>query len=237
LPAVGSTACIRHEPLTAARLDGWAGELSTDTEAVALLAEADAIVCLPYGGVVVDDSLAEQLPRLKHVQLLSAGFSEVTPQIAQLRERGISVSNSAYFQRQLQIHANATLAPVHSISALRSLCKCECRHSCVSTVHVVADGGSNAISVAEHAMMLILSVYRRMLHVWANARAGKWRSGLSTEHVLELSGKTVGVIGFGNVGRQLARKLAGFDVHILYHDIVELMPGRDLELSATAVSL
>jgi phosphoglycerate dehydrogenase-like enzyme len=104
-------------------------------------------------------------------------------------------------------------------------------------MRVVTDGGSNAVSVAEHTMMLILSVYRRMILVWANARAGKWRSGLSTEHVFELSGKTVGVIGFGNVGRQLARKLAGFDVRILYHDIIELMPGRDLELGATAASL
>ena len=102
---------------------------------------------------------------------------------------------------------------------------------------VATDGGSNAVSVAEHAMMLILSVYRRMLLVWANARAGKWRADLSTDHILELSGKTVGLVGFGNVGRQLARKLGGFDVRILYHDIVELMPGRDLELGATAASL
>ena len=67
--------------------------------------------------------------------------------------------------------------------------------------------------------------------------AGKWRAGLSTANVLELSGKTVGIVGFGNVGRQLARKLMGFDVRVLYHDIAELMPGRDLELWATAVSL
>eukprot|EP01046_Picozoa_sp_COSAG06_P002893 COSAG06_NODE_106_length_23773_cov_20.279083_7_plen_145_part_00 len=86
-------------------------------------------------------------------------------------------------------------------------------------------------------MMLILSVYRRMLYSWANARAGKWRAGLSTENVLELSGKTIGIVGFGNVGRQLARKASGFDVRIIYHDIDELMPGRDLELGATAVSL
>lgn len=86
---------IRCAPLTAAA--GCSGELSTDDEAVALLAEADAIVCLPYGGVVVDDTLAGRLPKLKHVQLLSAGFSEVTPQIAELWERGISVSNSTYF--------------------------------------------------------------------------------------------------------------------------------------------
>ena len=78
------------------------------------------------------------------------------------------------------------------------------------------DGGSNAISVAEHTVMLILCLYRRMLYSWANARAGNWRSGLNTEQVLELSGKTVGVIGFGNVGRQVTRKLGGFDVKVLY---------------------
>ena len=80
-------------------------ELSTDAEAVALLAAADAIVCLPYGGVVVDDPLTRQLPRLRHVQLLSAGFSEVTPQITELQQRGITVSNSACSVTPPQIRA------------------------------------------------------------------------------------------------------------------------------------
>jgi hypothetical protein len=70
-------------------------ECASDAEAVEKLAAADAIVCLPYGGVVVDDALASQLPKLRHVQLLSAGFSEVTPQIAEMQQRGITVSNSA----------------------------------------------------------------------------------------------------------------------------------------------
>ncbi|MDP7091148.1 MAG: NAD(P)-dependent oxidoreductase, partial [Dehalococcoidia bacterium] len=42
---------------------------------------------------------------------------------------------------------------------------------------------------------------------------------------------------FGNIGRQVARRLSGFDCEILYHDIVELMPGRDQELGAQAVDL
>eukprot|EP01046_Picozoa_sp_COSAG06_P002894 COSAG06_NODE_106_length_23773_cov_20.279083_8_plen_161_part_00 len=70
-------------------------ECASDAEAVEKLAAAEAIVCLPYGGVVVDDALASQLPKLRHVQLLSAGFSEVTPQIAEMQQRGITVSNSA----------------------------------------------------------------------------------------------------------------------------------------------
>ena len=167
-------------------------ELDGREAEVELLSQAEAIVCLPYGGVVVDDELVAQLPRLRHVQLLSAGFSEVTPQIPELLRRGVTVANN---------------------------------------------GGSNAISVAEHAVMLILAVYRKLLESHANAAAGKWRSGLDPGGVLELSGKTVGVVGFGNVGRQLARKLSGFDVRVLYTDVLELMPGRDLELGATAVDL
>ena len=131
-------------------------ELDGREAEVELLSQAEAIVCLPYGGVVVDDELVAQLPLLRHVQLLSAGFSEVTPQIPELLRRGVTVANN---------------------------------------------GGSNAISVAEHAVMLILAVYRKLLESHANAAAGKWRSGLDPGGVLKLSGKTVGVVGFGNVGR------------------------------------
>ena len=46
---------------------------------------AQAMICLPYGGVVVTTELVSKLPNLKHVQLLSAGFSEVAPDVAGLK--------------------------------------------------------------------------------------------------------------------------------------------------------
>jgi phosphoglycerate dehydrogenase-like enzyme len=105
-------------------------------------------------------------------------------------------------------------------------------------ISVANNGGSNAISVSEHAMSLMLSVYRRMMEAWSNTIDGKWRGGVDQLPVrTEINGKTVGIIGFRNIGRQVARRLSGFYCEVLYHDPIELMPGRDKELGAQAVEL
>ncbi len=105
-------------------------------------------------------------------------------------------------------------------------------------IKVANNGGSNAISVSEHAMSLMLSVYRRLMDSWENTRKGNWRDGIDQlPFRSEINGKTVGIIGFGNIGRQVARRLQGWDVELLYHDVVELMPGRDAELGAVATPL
>ncbi len=105
-------------------------------------------------------------------------------------------------------------------------------------ISVANNGGANAISVSEHAMSLMLSVYRRLMDSWTNTRGGNWRSGLETiPFRTEINNKTVGIVGFGNIGRQVARRLQGWDARLLATDVIELMPGRDLELGAKQVSL
>ncbi len=105
-------------------------------------------------------------------------------------------------------------------------------------IKVANNGGSNAISVSEHTMSLMLSVYRRLMDSWVNTREGNWREGIDQlPFRSEINGKTVGIVGFGNIGRQVARRLQGWDVELLYHDVVELMPGRDAELGAVATPL
>ncbi|HIF71997.1 MAG TPA: lactate dehydrogenase [Dehalococcoidia bacterium] len=135
--------------------------------------------------------VAEHLPNLKLVQLLTAGYDSVD--VVGLSKLGVAVANN---------------------------------------------GGSNAISVSEHAMTLMLSVYRRMMESWTSVKDGTWRIGVDQLPVrTEINGKTIGIIGFGNIGRQVARRLSGFDCEVLYHDTIELMPGRDQELGAQAVDL
>ena len=135
--------------------------------------------------------VAEHLPKLKLVQLLTAGYDSVD--VIGLSKLGIKVANN---------------------------------------------GGSNAISVSEHTISLMLSVYRRMMEAWTNTKDGEWRSGVDQLPVrTEINGKTVGIIGFGNIGRQVSRRISGFDCEVLYHDLIELMPGRDGELGAQAVDL
>ena len=107
-------------------------------------------------------------------------------------------------------------------------------------VRVANNGGSNAISVAEHTVMLILSLQRNLLAMHNSVQGGSWADLSPSDRAtpgMELAGQTLGIIGFGNIGRQVARKLGGFDMNILYHDAVRLPPGRDGELGVRQVTL
>jgi D-3-phosphoglycerate dehydrogenase len=74
--------------------------------------------------------------------------------------------------------------------------------------------GANSGSVAELAIGLLLALARNMVSAALATKSGSWPrlAGLSLE------GKTIGLIGLGAVGRQVARRLAGFDCHILAYD-------------------
>jgi len=91
------------------------------------------------------------------------------------------------------------------------------------------EGNRNA--VGEHTLGMILSLFNKMNRADQSIRKGKW---LREEHRgLELDGKTVGIIGYGNMGRAFAKKLRGFNVEVICYDILE-----DVENSnATQVDL
>lgn len=78
--------------------------------------------------------------------------------------------------------------------------------------------GSNAGPVAELAIALMLSVYRRIPYVNQAMREGQWPKAEMRETCFQLAGKTIGLVGFGNIGRMLARRLRGFDADVVYHD-------------------
>ena len=74
--------------------------------------------------------------------------------------------------------------------------------------------GANSISVAEMTIGLILSLARRIPESVAATRSGGWprMSGITLEN------KTIGLLGFGSIGKQVARRLSVFDCHILAYD-------------------
>ncbi len=73
--------------------------------------------------------------------------------------------------------------------------------------------------VADHAMMLLLAAVRRMRETDRMARSGNWFDGRPLlNHVPRLMGRTLGLVGFGNVGRCVARRAAGFGLHVIAHD-------------------
>ncbi|MHB1001614.1 MAG: phosphoglycerate dehydrogenase [Armatimonadota bacterium] len=74
--------------------------------------------------------------------------------------------------------------------------------------------GRNARPVAEHALSMMLCLTRGILAYDRNVRNGRWAPGMTRE----LYRKTVGIIGFGAIGRQLIKFLKGFDCRILAYD-------------------
>ncbi|MBI4195568.1 MAG: lactate dehydrogenase [Betaproteobacteria bacterium] len=96
-----------------------------------------------------------------------------------------------------------------------------------SGIPLANNGGANSYAVSEHAIMLMLAVYRRLPALDRLVRAGQWKSSkLGEEQEHELAGKTVGVIGAGMIGRTIARRLSGFEVNLVYYDPVRL-PAED----------
>ena len=104
-------------------------------------------------------------------------------------------------------------------------------------VPVAITAGANAGAVSEHTVMLMLAVYRRLSWADRKLREGVWIRPQIRAQAYQLSGKTVGIIGFGNVGRMVAHRLAGFDVRIIYHDIRRADMATERAMHATPVPL
>ncbi|QCC49191.1 NAD(P)-dependent oxidoreductase [Halobellus limi] len=94
-------------------------------------------------------------------------------------------------------------------------------------VTVTHTPGHNALSVAEHALCLTLACARRLPTAEALLSEGRWRD----EYPLgtRVSGATVGIVGFGNVGKRVGKLLSGFDVDVLVSD--PYVPTIDAELA------
>ncbi len=113
-------------------------------------------------------------------------------------------------------------------------------------VLVMSTPGGNAISVAEHTFALLLALARHVPRLDAAIRAGRWEKG--TAAGVELRGKTLGLIGLGRIGSEVARRAHGFEMRVLAYDPyiseqaareanVELAPLADLLAQSDFVSL
>ena len=106
-----------------------------------------------------------------------------------------------------------------------------------SGIPLYVNQGVNAQSVAEHALMLTLAVLRSLTYADCRTKQGKWDKhdiGVKTH---ELYGKTVGIVGMGNIGRAFRALLEPFHVRILYTNTPQLDEKLELKLDITFASL
>lgn len=75
-------------------------------------------------------------------------------------------------------------------------------------------GGAVAPTVAEHAMMLILALARQFSMIVRNHQAGIWDKHFNPK-IFALEGRTLAIVGFGNIGRELAKRAKGFEMQVL----------------------
>ena len=99
------------------------------------------------------------------------------------------------------------------------------------------NGGTNSIDVAEHTFALILSVYRRLTEMDRNVRNEGWKdidSGMTT---FTIHGKTVGIVGLGHIGKEVAKRLVPFQAEVLYYDPFPAAAEVERSLQVERVSL
>jgi len=144
----------------------------------AALGGVEYMVCYP--NVQMHDSFYKAAPRLKLVQMLSAGYDAVDLEAA--RRAKVPVANN---------------------------------------------GGANAISVAEHALMLMLTVARKVVWQHANVAGGRWRGNGPAPRMYELYDKTLGIVGLGTIGKKVARLARAFGMRVQYYDIARLTEDQE----------
>ena len=83
------------------------------------------------------------------------------------------------------------------------------------------NGGANSVAVSEHAVLLMLSVSRRLITQHTNVTAGRWH-GNSPPTVHEVRNKVLGIVGLGTIGKKVARLARAFGMTVHYYDIARL---------------
>lgn len=105
-------------------------------------------------------------------------------------------------------------------------------------VRVANNGGANAVAVAEHAIGLMFSVYRKLDVQIASVKAGTWMDGVkgAPEEFHTLVGKRVGIVGLGRIGSRVAKRLQGWECDLVYHDVAKFPPEYEQAAGARRVS-
>lgn len=100
-------------------------------------------------------------------------------------------------------------------------------------IPVYVNAGVNAQSVAEHTLTLILASLKRLPQINKQTHEGVWKKQQVGVTTRELNGKTVALVGMGNIGRLVAQMLQIFGAKIIYTDVVRQSAETEQRLGLT----
>lgn len=142
-----------------------------------------------------DTQLAELAAANKDAQVIIVRSEKVTPEIM-----------DALPELKLVVRAGAGFDNIDTKYARRK------------DIDVMNTPGANSNAVAEEVVAMMLAAYRKLVPADISTRAGKWEKKSFMGR--EVTGKTVGILGLGNIGRLLVKRLSGFEVTVLGYDPV-----------------
>ncbi|NCT10592.1 MAG: hydroxyacid dehydrogenase [Flavobacteriia bacterium] len=93
----------------------------------------------------------------------------------------------------------------------------DCEFATSKNIHLIAAPEGNRNAVGEHTLGMLLSLFNKLNKANSEVKNGIWQR--EENRGIELDGKTVGIIGYGNMGKSFAKKLKGFDVRVICYDI------------------
>lgn len=94
----------------------------------------------------------------------------------------------------------------------------DCEYAESKNIKLIAAPEGNASAVGEHALGMILSLFNKLNSADKEVKSGQWNR--ESNRGTELDGKTIGIIGYGNMGKSFAKKLRGFEIDVLCYDIL-----------------
>lgn len=95
----------------------------------------------------------------------------------------------------------------------------DCEYAISKNIQLIAAPEGNANAVGEHSLGLLLSLFNKINIANNEVNQNQWNR--ESNRGIELEGKTVGIIGYGNMGKSFAKKLQGFDCEVLFYDILD----------------
>jgi len=99
------------------------------------------------------------------------------------------------------------------------------------------NGGANSWAVADHAVLLMLALYKKLTLSDKGVREGNWRGVVNGFNTYEMSNKKVGIYGIGNIGKKVAKRVQGFDCIVQYYDKYRLSENDEKNLNLSYVTL